>query len=372
MYDNTRPEVGSEARTLSARHYTAPDYFQQELEKIHYQMWLHAGRVEQLPKVGSYFLIELGMESVIVLRSEDQGLRAFYNVCRHRGTQLCQHASGTLPGKIQCPYHAWTYTFDGRLINAPLMDKTRGFDLRDHSLQPIAIDTWDGHIFINFAPDPSPLLEHLADLPAKFRSWKMEHLRQAAEIVYSIEANWKLVIQNYSECLHCPLLHPQLQQLSHYMSGENDPPRPTYLGGRMDLRDGVETLSQDGISPWATLPGLREYERRGVYYYAILPNLLLNLHPQYMLTFTLWPKACDRTDIVCRWSFHPNELAREGFDPSNAVDFWDLTNRQDWEVSELAQRGISSRAYRPGLYSNREELLSALDRFVVERCGAAD
>ncbi len=371
MYTNTRPELESGTRALSARHYTAPEYFQTELEKIHYRMWLHAGRVEHLPKPGSYFLVELGTESIIVLRDEDLGLRAFYNVCRHRGTRLCQHGRGLLPGKIQCPYHAWTYSFDGTLISAPLMDKTCGFSLLDHPLQPVAVDTWDGHVFINFAADPAPLSEHLADLPQKFKPWGMEHLQQAAEIVYSINANWKLIIQNYSECLHCPLLHPQLQQLSHYMSGENDPPQPTYLGGRMDLREGIATLSQDGASPWAALPGLGRNEQRGIYYYAILPNLLLNLHPQYMLTFTLWPQACDRTEIVCRWSFHPDELAREGFDPSSAVDFWDLTNRQDWEVSELAQQGIRSRAYRPGLYSNREELLFALDQFVVGKCGSA-
>ena len=369
MYTNSRSELPVNTRTLPAGYYTRPDFFHQELDRIHFQAWLYVGRTEQVAQPGKYFLVEIGNESVIVLGDEEGTVRAFYNVCRHRGTRICKTAEGSFPGKIQCPYHAWTYAYDGRLTKAPLMDKTPGFACEDYPLRSLAIDTWDGHIFIHFGAQPTPLSEHLADLPEKFQAWGMEELRLADEIVYSIQANWKLVIQNYSECLHCPLLHPQLQRLSHYMSGENEPPHPSYLGGRMELRDGIDTLSTDGRSPWNALPMLGETEKRGVYYYALLPNLLLNLHPNYMLTFTLWPRAHDRTEIVCRWYFHPDEMARDGFDSSIAVEFWDQTNRQDWEVSELAQQGISSRAYRPGLYSNREELLHALDRYVVDRVG---
>jgi Rieske 2Fe-2S family protein len=185
--------------------------------------------------------------------------------------------------------------------------------------------------------------------------------------VYQLRANWKLVIQNYSECLHCPIAHPLLNKHSHYLSGDNEPPRPTYLGGRMDLREGVRTLSLDGQSNRACLPGLSADDQRHVYYYALLPNLLLNLHPDYMLTFTLWPLAPDHTEIVCEWHFHPDEIAKPGFDPKGALEFWDLTNRQDWELSDLAQRGISSLGYQPGPYSNREELLHGLDRWVLEK-----
>jgi Rieske 2Fe-2S family protein len=198
----------------------------------------------------------------------------------------------------------------------------------------------------------------------------MEELRLVERRAYSLHANWKLIIQNYSECLHCPIVHPLLQKQSHYMSGDNEPPQPTYLGGRMDLRDGIKTLSMDGDSARACLPGLDAGDRRRVYYYAILPNLLLNLHPDYMLTFTLWPLAPDRTEIVCEWHFHPDAIAAPDFDPRSAIEFWDITNRQDWALSDLAQQGIASRGYQPGPYSNREELLHALDRFVLDRVGA--
>ncbi|MEM7349481.1 MAG: aromatic ring-hydroxylating dioxygenase subunit alpha [Acidobacteriota bacterium] len=369
MYRNSRPELPANARTLPSGYYTRLDVFAEEMEKIHFRTWLYAGRIEQVERSGDYFLVELGGESVIVLRDGQGALRAFYNVCRHRGTRICEDATGRFPGKIQCPYHAWTYSYDGALVQAPLMGKTRGFCTEDHPLIALAVDAWDGHLFIHFGEEPPPLAQQLDDLPTKFRPWRMEELKLADTRTYSVRANWKLVIQNYSECIHCPLLHPQLQELSHYMSGANDPPHPSYLGGRMDLREGVETLAQSADGRWAPLPGLGEVERRGVYYYAVLPNLLLNLHPNYMLTFALWPRAHNRTEIVCRWYFHPHEMERPGFDPSSAVDFWDLTNRQDWKVSELAQQGISSRAYRSGPYSNREELLYAFDRYVVERIG---
>lgn len=370
MYADTRPALPAAARTLPGRYYREPEVFERELERIHLRAWLHAGRAESIPHPGDYFLVELGTESAIVLRDRGGDPRAFHNLCRHRGTRLVQAPAGRLGDRIRCPYHAWTYGLDGGLRGAPHMDKTPGFSVNDYPLLPLAVASWDGHLFVCFDPEPPPLAAQLADLPDRFRAWRMETLRLAHRIDYTVRANWKLVIQNYSECLHCPLLHPQLQRLSHFLSGDNDPPHPGYLGGRMELRPGVETLSTDGKSPWAPLPELDADQRRGVYYYAILPNLLLNLHPDYVLTFTLWPRACDRTDIICRWFFHPDEIAREGFDPSPAVAFWDLTNRQDWAVSEQAQAGISSRAYRPGPYSNREELLLALDRWVVERLEA--
>jgi hypothetical protein len=161
------------------------------------------------------------------------------------------------------------------------MDEVAGFREADYPLRGVAVAEWDGHVFINLLEDPPPLSGQLAELPAKFRPWRMEELRMVERRVYSLKANWKLVFQNYSECLHCPIVHPLLHQQSHYLSGDNEPPRPTYLGGRMDLREGVQTLSMDGTTNRSCLTGLAPEDRRRVYYYAILPNLLLNLHPDY-------------------------------------------------------------------------------------------
>jgi len=369
-YGNTRPELAAGTMTLPARHYTDPELFRAELERIHCDMWVYAGRTEALASAGSYFVRQLANASVIVLRDEGGGLRAFHNVCRHRGTLLCKEEQGTLPSRIQCPYHGWTYGLDGRLMNAPHMEKVEGFEESDYPLGPVAVEEWDGHVFINLSARPEPLAEQLGALQQKFRPWRMQELKLAERRVYHLKANWKLIIQNYSECLHCPIVHPLLQQQSHYMSGDNEAPQPNYLGGRMELREGVETLSMDGSSKRSRLPGLGEEEARHVYYYAILPNLLLNLHPDYMLTHTIWPLAVDRSDVVCEWHFHPDEMRKPAFDPSGPVEFWDMTNRQDWELSDLAQEGISSRGYRPGPYSNREDLLHGFDRFVLDRLAA--
>ena len=368
LYTNERPAVkAGEARTLPQECYTDPDFFRREMEAIHFDMWLAAGRTEQIKKPGDFFVCEIANAGIIVLRDDANAIRAFHNTCRHRGTLLCAVGHGALPGRIQCPYHAWTYRLDGTLASAPHMEKVEGFRESDHSLAPVRTAEWDGHIFINLSPHPIPFEEHLAGLREKFRPWRMEQLALVERRVYDVAANWKLIIQNYSECLHCPIAHPQLQKNSHYMSGDNDPPGATILGGRMDLRDGIATLTMSGQTSRNVLPGLSADDRRHVYYYCLLPNFLLNLHPDYMLTFTLWPRAVDRTQIVCEWHFHPDEVATPGFDPKDALEFWEITNRQDWELSDRAQKGISSKGYQPGPYSNREELLLALDRFVMVR-----
>lgn len=354
------------AKTLPARYYTDPVLFAAELDGLFGRMWFHAGRSEEASRPGQYFVREFNGHDIVVTRNSAGAVRAFHNVCRHRGTRLCTGPSGQLSGSLQCPYHAWTYDLDGRLIGAPHMDEVPHFRKADYPLLPVQADEWDGHVFLNLTDTPEPLHAQLGALVDKFRDWRMQDLRLGRRIAYDVKANWKLVIQNYNECLHCPNLHPALNRLSHYLSGENEPLRATYMGGRMDLRPGVDTLSWDGTCPRAFLPGLSAEDRRRVYYYAIFPNLLLSLHPDYMMTHTLWPIAADRTVNVCEWHFHPSELARGGFDPADCVEFWDMTNRQDWQVCELSQAGIASRAYVPGPYSNREDLLYAFDRFVVD------
>jgi Rieske 2Fe-2S family protein len=355
------------ATTLPARFYVDDAYFRREMEALFERMWICAARVEQVDRPGQFIVREVMGDSIIITSNAAGRVNAFHNVCRHRGTKLCTDAEGTFGRSIQCPYHAWTYDLNGSLIGAPHMDDVPNFAKADYPLRRVHTEVWDGHVFINLSGDtPRPLREQLADLPSKFAPWKMQDLRLGHRIVYDVKANWKLIVQNYNECLHCPNLHPALNKLSHYLSGENEPLQPTYMGGRMDLRPGVDTLTMDGTCARGVLPGLSAEEVRRVYYYAIFPNMLLSLHPDYMMVHTLWPIAPDRTINICEWHFHPTELARPDFSARDAVEFWDLTNRQDWHVCELSQAGISSRGYTPGPYSNREDLLYAFDRMIVE------
>jgi glycine betaine catabolism A len=353
--------------TLPARYYTDPSVFALEQERFFASMWVCVGRTEEIAGPGDYIVREAGGESLILTRGPDGRLAAFHNVCRHRGTRLCTEGRGTFAGRIQCPYHAWTYDLGGRLIAAPHMDGAPGFDKADMTLAAAAIDEWDGHLFVNLAPQPPALDHHLGALRQKFAAWRMGDLRRAYRQTYEVEANWKLIVLNYSECLHCPVIHPSLQKLSHYMTGDNDPATSAWLGGSMELREGVFTLSRNGRQKRAALPGLDAEQRRHAYFYVIVPNLLLSLHPDYVMTHTLWPRACDHTRVVCEWHFHPAEHANPLFDPADAIDFWDDVNREDWHVSELSQRGIASRAYRPGPYSPREGLLWDFDQLVRRR-----
>ncbi len=231
------------ASTLPAAFYTDETYFRREMESLYARMWICVGRLEQVERPGQFIVRDVLGESIIITSNAAGKVNAFYNVCRHRGTKLCTEHEGTFGRSIQCPYHAWTYDLDGSLIGAPHMDEVPHFSKQDYPLRGVSADVWDGHIFINLSSEPRPLREQLASLPDKFVPWRMQELRLGHRIVYDVKANWKLIIQNYNECLHCPNLHPALNKLSHYLSGENEPLQATYMGGRMDLRPGVSTLT---------------------------------------------------------------------------------------------------------------------------------
>jgi Rieske 2Fe-2S family protein len=358
--------MSTQAMTMPGRYYTDPEVFRREIDTIFCQMWFSSMRSEQIPNAGDYQLCDVAGESIIVTREGSNASRAFYNVCRHRGTRICREERGRFAGHIQCSYHGWTYGLDGKLLGAPHME-VGAFRREDYPLHAVHLEEWDGHIFLNLASRPQSLAAQLAGLPEKFAPWGMRELRMHKQLVYEVNANWKLIVSNYNECLHCPILHPLLCSVSDPMSGENDPPQPTYIGGSMRFRGGAQTMSVDGRRRREYLPGLNESQRQHVLYYAIYPNLLLSLHPDYVMVHRLWPRAVDRTQVVCEWYFHPKEMAKPNFSADDAIDFWDATNREDWAITELSQKGISSRAYEPGPYSPREALPAAFDRMILER-----
>jgi Rieske 2Fe-2S family protein len=366
--------------TLPARAYTDPAWFATEMERIFARMWLAAGREDELQAPGAFVRRDVAGASVLIVRGEDGSVRALHNVCRHRGTRLCTLDHGTLihpsaaaalgarlQGRIQCPYHAWTYGLDGRLLAAPQMDEVADFQRSDYPLRQVACEVWDGHIFINLSDAPDPLGSQIGDLPARFAPWRMHELRRVHRIEYDIATNWKLVVQNYNECLHCPIIHPLLNRMHHYLAAENVPTTETYCGGAMGFKEGVETLSADGKRRRAVLPGLGDRERALVNYFAIYPNFLLTLHPDYMMTITIWPVDPGHTRLLAEWHFHPDEIAKPDFVFEDAIEFWDRTNREDWAISEQSYLGISSRGYQPGPYSAREKQLWEFDQFVLKK-----
>ncbi len=358
-------ETDNPPKTLPGRYYTDPAIFADELERFFCRMWVCVGREEQVANAGDFLVREIADESIVVTRNEAGKLNAFFNVCRHRGTRICAEAEGKFAGRIQCPYHGWTYGLNGKLLGAPHMNQD--FRRAEYPLHSVLCDVWDGHVFINLDSNAVPLAEQLDVLPTRFANWRMQELRRYKHVSYEVKANWKLILLNYNECLHCPVLHPLLNKMTSYLSGDNETPHQNFIGGSMSFKDGVETMSVDGKRRRDFLPGLSPEQKCEVRYYAVYPNLLLSLHPDYMMTHTLWPRAVDRTEIVCEWHFHPAEMAKSGFVGDDAVEFWDVTNREDWRISELSQAGIKSRAYSPGPYSTQESLPHAFDQMILQR-----
>jgi len=346
-----------DARTLPRAVYTSAAIRELEDRALFGRSWLAIGREADLPRAGSFVTREFAGERVLVVRAEDGVLRAFFNVCRHRGVRLVDEERGELRGVIACPYHAWTYGLDGGFLRAPKSSDLPRCDDRD--LVPLVVAVREGFVFANLNPDAAPLVAHFADLPdlARFRLAELQSVKQLA---YEIAADWKIVCENYSECYHCPLVHPQLSRLSDLESG-GFADGVCYNGGPMRLRDGVETLSTTGRSRSPALTPVAG--ERLVHYYLVYPNLMLGIHPDYVVTHQVWPLATGRARIECEWLFPGEALADPRFDATEVVRFWDVTNRQDWALCERVQRGTGSRGYRPGPYHPSERCVHAFDRW---------
>jgi Rieske 2Fe-2S family protein len=349
-------------RTLPREYYTSGEVYAEEQETVFARRWLCVGRADQIPAPGDYFLQAVGAESLIIVRDRRGVAHAFYNVCRHRGTRLCERDRGRFSETIQCPYHAWTYTTGGQLIGAPHMHEVAGFDKRDYPLHEAALREWEGFLFLSLAAEPEPFETAFASLLGRFARFELAGLRVGHRVEYDVRANWKLIVQNYSECLHCPTIHPQLSRLLPYQSGENDLVEGPFLGGYMAITEPNASATVTGRACALPLGDLPEEDRHRAYFYTIFPNMMLSLHPDYVDYYMLWPQGPDRTTIVNEWLFRPEAFDAPGFNPGDAVEFWDQTNRQDWHICEQSQAGIASRVYAPGPYSPRESLPAAWDR----------
>ncbi len=360
LFRRTVDTFTPEAKTLPQPYFVSPEVFTEEQASIFGTQWVCVGHQTQIPAPGDLFLASVAGESLIVVRDQQRCVRAHYNVCRHRGTRMCEEPSGR-SSTIQCPYHAWTYALDGRLLGAPSMDDAAGFRKAEHSLIAANVGTWEGFIFVNLGDEPISLDGWFAPLTGRFAQFNLANLRGGKRVEYEVRANWKLIFENYSECYHCPGVHPMLSKVSPYDSAENDLTEGPFLGGFMSISKGA-SLTMSGNACARPVGDIRSEDHSRVFYYSIFPNMLLSMHPDYVMVHQIWPEVPNRTRVICDWFFHPDAFSREDFRPEDAVEFWDVTNKQDWHVCELSQRGIASRAYQPGPYSPRESIPAAWDR----------
>ena len=351
------------AAMLPGAAYTDQAVLEWERANLFASGWICAGHVEQVAERGRYLTVEAGGENVLVLGDDDGLPRAFLNTCRHRGARLVEQPEGTLR-RLQCPYHAWSYGFDGSLRNAPFTDGLEDFERACFALHEVRLAVVEGLVLLDLSGVAPPPHEHVGELAPTLAAYRLGELRRGARIVYQVDANWKTIAENYSECLHCPGVHPELNRLSHYLSGETIEGAGLWCGGSMTLAEGVETMAVDGGHGRKPIAGV---DLRSILYFLLFPNALVSLHPDYVMLHTLWPRAVDRTEVVCEWYFEPEGMDGPDFDPSDAVEFWDQVNREDWHVCALTQRGMGSRSFVPGRYTTQEADVHAFDVMVAER-----
>jgi Rieske 2Fe-2S family protein len=289
------------------------------------------------------------------------GLKLFANTCRHRGHELLADGEVSSRRTLQCPYHAWTYDSNGSLIGAPGFRADGQFDFADNGLVELSVRVWQGWVFAHALhpagdPDVPSFLEHLGAMAEVVAPYSPQALVLADRHTYEVGANWKVIAENYHECYHCPLIHPELCQVSPPTSGDNYDLPGAWVGGSMQLRDGMATMSLTGELAATPLPGV---DPTRVEYLHLLPNLLVSAHPDYVMTHRMVPLSPDRTWVECSWLVAP---PADGSTPQAdaAVEFWDLTNKQDWGACESVQRGLASPHFRPGPFAPNEDAVAQL------------
>jgi glycine betaine catabolism A len=344
-----------QSRMLPRDAYTSPRVLAFEQERFFAGSWTCVGREGDLEGTGAQRAMRVGGAGVLLVRATDGRVRAFANTCRHRGHELLGVGEQTTRRTVLCPYHAWTYDLDGALRVAPGFRDHGDFRPADHGLVELPLESWHGFLFVNGSGDAPPFAEHVGALDDLVAPYRLERLVPLATHQYDLACNWKVVLENYHECYHCPLIHPELCQVSPPASGDNFELDGAWVGGTMDLKDHAVTMSLDGHSDGVPIPGLDTGRLRTVAYLGLFPNLLLSLHPDYVMTHLVEPLGPALSHVVCSWYFPPEATERPGFDPSYAVEFWDRTNRQDWAACESVQRGMASPHFQPGPLAPAED-----------------
>jgi Rieske 2Fe-2S family protein len=344
--------------------YLDREFYEREREKIFYDQWVYVGRAELWAEAGSYRVLDLCGESIIVVRDRSGALHGHLNLCRHRGSRLLC-GEGTIRGAIRCPYHGWTYALHGELIAAPFLALGE-IPENARRLHSVEVDEWGGFLFVRVTSGET-LAHQLARVPERLQRYPLAHMRIAHTIVYDVAANWKALLENYNECYHCAGVHPELCRIVPAFKRSG--------GANLDWehgiphRDGAFTFTFSCTSarePFATLNGDERVRHNGELIY---PNFMLSLSAEHVAAFSLLPDGPERTRIVCDFLFDPEEMSKPDFDPSDAVGFWDLVNRQDWAICESVQSGMHSRAFQFGYYAPMEDASLDIRRYIAARLG---
>ena len=367
-----RPDVAPR-RALPAWVYNHPDMTRLEIERVLRPSWQIACHINSLPRAGDFLTVDLGPDSVIVVRDRSGDLKAYHNVCRHRGARLLD-GKGHCPGLIVCPYHGWSYQYDGRLSGVPLRESFPAFEREAHGLTPAHIDILLGLVFVCLAPDcPAPLADTWGDLLSELAPYSIEHMQPLGPIgVEHWDVDWKIAMDNYLESYHVTIGHPGLNRLA----------LPDYEDqrGMPGVARGIGWLRETPSTRWSerayqellakTQIDLPDDLRRSWRFYSGLPNLGIDLYPEQFDFFQVLPRGPGRCSIRYALFGHPDQrremrvLRRLG-SRINAV-----VNAEDRWLWERVQRGLQSSSYRPGPLSTIEkwmfEFHDLLERAIPE------
>jgi Rieske 2Fe-2S family protein len=358
---------------LPAPHYVDEGEWRRERDQVLQREWFCVGRVHELglSEPQRLAVVEVAGESVL-LTSDDSGtLHAFFNVCRHRGSQVVpvdpEAAAPAACGarSLRCPYHSWTYGLDGRLLRAPHTEEVEDFDPAGFGLSAVGVECWGGFVFVHLSPAGEPdLVTSLGAVTERLVRYPLDRLVVGQRLVYDVQANWKVIAENYNECYHCAGVHPELVRLVPAFGrggAELD------WDGGVPMREGAWTFTASGTTNRRPFEGLDEDEQVRHKGELIYPNLMISLSADHVAAFTLVATAAGRTTIHCDILIDPEERTRDGFDLSDAVDFWDMVNRQDWAICESVQRGMSSRGYTQGWFAPMEDASLDIRRWLLPR-----
>lgn len=330
--------------------YLDADWFAREMASVFSRQWVMVGRLADFVP-GRMRRVQVGSAPVIVARAADGAVSAFHNSCPHRGSELCRAAEEPLGKLIRCPYHAFAFAAsDGALVATGHAVPTADFDRAAHGLRPVACRDWNGFLFLNLAAQPGELF---ADVGlATLDNWPMAGLVTGHRWETEVACNWKTFWENYSECLHCPGIHPELcDMVPVYRRGIMGPSEA--LGWTPDdpqapnLRAGARSWTIDGEPCGPLFPGLSEAERLAGYSFVTLwPSAYVVAHVDYVRSVRIEPIAPERTRLVAEWHFAPETLAQPGFDAAAVAAFAKIVIEQDGQASEMNQRGMRSPAFR--------------------------
>lgn len=352
------------ARMLPSAAYHDADWFASEKATLFGRNWIMAGRAEQIEETGAYFTINIAGECVLIVRGQDDQIRAFSPSCRHRGAMIAEDQ-----GRVRafvCPYHRWTYGLDGRLIGAPEMTNRADFDRSEYSLAPIHCAQWQGFIFVNLATRPAPLDEQLHDLLQYLQPYNLSTMRLARERRYVLQCNWKAYMDNSVEAYHVASVHGR--------SLEPVAPMSTW---RQEVHEGYYLLWSDfagtlgvlqGEKGFPPMPGFSLDRPERHLLATLLPNTVLTATIDAIWWVTIYPMEPEKTMVSVNHAFPAEAHALPDYDTIAERYFrrFDIVNIEDNEIVERQHRGLMQSRRRPGPYAPQEELVHAFSRYVAD------